>query len=173
MAAETFVTALLLITAIISAGILINAVYPVVWNMAGTFSSASHETDTRMRTDFKIVATYANNTGPSGGGWAKIWMKNIGSSRIGLAEIDKSDVIVGVVGNMNKATLDINNWEPISDNTWNYQLTDYNSNGYWESGETLEVVAFNSQFNPPAGQDVYFQFILPNGVWRSSEFTTS
>jgi len=171
MSAETFVNALFLITAVVAAGILITAVFPIIWNMAGTFSTASHESDTRMRTDFKIVTTYANNTG-IGGGWAKIWMKNIGTSRIGVAEIKQSDIFIGIVGNFNRATLDISNWEPVIDNTWNYQLSDDNNNGYWDSGETLEIIAVSSQFTPPpADQSVYFQFVLPNGVWRSSEFT--
>jgi len=52
MSAETFVNALFLITAVVAAGILITAVFPIVWNMAGTFSTASHESDTRIRTDF-------------------------------------------------------------------------------------------------------------------------
>jgi flagellar protein FlaG len=43
MSSETITTALFLITAVIAAGVLINAVYPVVYNMAGTFSSTTHE----------------------------------------------------------------------------------------------------------------------------------
>ena len=62
MASETFVSAMMLITAVVASAILITAVFPIVWNMVSTFSSASHETDTRMRTDFKIVTTYANHS---------------------------------------------------------------------------------------------------------------
>ena len=72
MSSETITTALFLITAVIAAGVLINAVYPVVYKMAGTFSSTTHESDTRMRTDFKVISTVAT------GSTAQIWMKNIG-----------------------------------------------------------------------------------------------
>ncbi len=64
---------MMLITAVVASAILITAVFPIVWNMVSTFSSASHETDTRMRTDFKIVTTYASGTTDVG----KIWIKNI------------------------------------------------------------------------------------------------
>ena len=61
MSAETFTTAMFLITAVIAAGVLVNAIFPVVYNMAGTFSSASHESDQRLRTDFKVVFTSASD----------------------------------------------------------------------------------------------------------------
>jgi flagellar protein FlaG len=171
LAAETFVTALLLITAIISAGILINAVYPVVWNMAGTFSSASHETDTRMRTDFKIVASHASSS--SSGGRATIWMKNIGTNRIGTSEIDKSDIFIGLTGDFTRADNFLGpDLTPVANREWSYHLSDAPTNGFWDPGETLEISVWSSQFINPE-LPVYFQFVLPNGVWRSTEFTTS
>jgi flagellar protein FlaG len=138
--------------------------------MAGTFSSASHETDTRMRTDFKIVATQA--TYSISGGLAKIWMKNIGTNPVGIPEIRQSDVFIGLVGNFQRA----NYMSPITDNEqWNYKfdgfLEDTNNNGYWDTGETLEIDATSAWFTA-SDQRVYFQFVLPNGVWRSTEFTT-
>jgi len=42
MSSETFTTAMFLIAAIISAGVLINAVFPVVYTLAGTIASSSH-----------------------------------------------------------------------------------------------------------------------------------
>jgi len=78
MSSETFTTAMFLIAAIISAGVLVNAVFPVVYQLSGTISSSSHQVDQRMRTDVKIVATYASDTSDT----AKIWLKNVGTSRI-------------------------------------------------------------------------------------------
>lgn len=180
MAAETFVTALLLITAIISAGILINAVYPVVWNMAGTFSSASHETDTRMRTDFKIVATQATSSYSGTSGLAKIWVKNIGTNSIGRPEIEQSDVFIGRVGNFQRAQFDtLNPYLPIppppplpADKYWIYYLADTNSNNQWDIGETMEIDSMVPGIDT-IGIPIYFQLVLPNGVWRSSEFTST
>ena len=99
MSSETITTALFLISAVIAAGVLINAVYPVVYNMAGTFSSTTHESDVRMRTDFKVISTVASAGSP---GTSQVWMKNIGSERIPLTDIRKSDVFFGEVGNFDR-----------------------------------------------------------------------
>ncbi len=45
MSAETITTALFLITAVVASAVLINAVYPVIQTMTGTFSSSTHESD--------------------------------------------------------------------------------------------------------------------------------
>lgn len=99
MSAETFTTAMFLITAVIAAGVLINAVFPVVYTMAGTFQSATHESDQRLRTDFKIVTTFGKSPPTS---TVQVWMKNVGSQSIPLAEIQKSDVFCGEVGNFGR-----------------------------------------------------------------------
>jgi archaeal flagellar protein FlaG len=169
MSAETFTTAMFLITAVIAAGVLVNAVFPVVYNMAGTFSSASHESDTRMRTDYKIVATTASGTS------ATIWMKNIGSQRIAVADIRRSDVFCGAVGNFVRLDyVDVDDPSKLSDGEWTEFLKDLNTpaNGYWDTGETLQV-SLKTTSLPATGNPVYFQFVLPNGVWRSNEFTAS
>ena len=161
---------MMLITAVVASAILITAVFPIVWNMVSTFSSASHETDSRMRTDFKIVTTYASS-GPTGG-FARVWMKNIGTNTIGWAEVNQSDVFIGQVGIFERATLNLGTLPSINNNEWAYRIADTNSNGFWDPGETLEVDAGSPHFTA-SGQSVYFQFVLPNGVYRSSEFTTS
>lgn len=170
MSADTFVSALFIITAVVAAGILINAVYPIVWTSASTFSSSAHDTDTRMRTDFKVVTTYASSGG--GGGVAKVWMKNIGSVQIGTDEIESSDVFIGITGNFDRATLNKLLWPPNINKQWNYRLYDDNGNTLWDTGETLEVDAASTLFTS-SGLPVHFQFVTPNGILRSAEFTTT
>ena len=155
MSSETITTALFLITAVIAAGVLINAVYPVVYNMAGTFSSTTHESDVRMRTDFKVIAAVADSS------TAQIWMKNIGSERIPEAVIQNGDVFFGKTGSFNR----------IDNSAWTEDLSDTNNNGLWDTGETLKIT-FPSG-GTTSGEEVYFQFSLPNGVWRSYTFTVS
>jgi flagellar protein FlaG len=163
MSAETFTTALFLITAVIAGGVLINAVFPVVYTMAGTFQSSTHESDMRLRTDFKIVTTF----GRSSTSVVQVWMKNVGSQNIPLVEIQKSDVFCGEVGNFGRlAYIDGN---PAA-GQWTEVLSDLNTNNYWDPGETLEVYA-KPTIMPASGGLVYFQFVLPNGIWRSNEFT--
>ncbi|MEI7858025.1 MAG: flagellin [Methanomicrobiales archaeon] len=170
MSAETFTTAMFLITAVIAAGVLINAVFPVVYTMAGTFQSATHESDQRLRTDFKIVTTVARESTSD----VHVWMKNIGSQRIPLADIQKSDVFCGGVGNFGRlsytdpppALLLTGHWTAI------FTDGDLNSNGFWDPGETLEVYAMPSVMFSN-GDMMYFQYVLPDGIWRSNEFTAS
>ena len=166
MSAETFTTAMFLITAVIAAGVLINAVLPVIYTAAGSFSASSHESDLRLRTDFKIVTTFANST------HATVWMKNIGSQRISYADIQRSDVFCGPVGNFGRLIY-VDDWRPPV-GYWTELLSDLNvpPNNYWDPGETLEVIAQPSTM-PSTGDIVYFQFVLPNGIWRSNEFTVS
>ena len=64
MSSDTFTTAMFLITAVLAAGVLINAVFPVVYQMAGTFNSATHASDVRLRTDFSIITTFAGGNPP-------------------------------------------------------------------------------------------------------------
>jgi len=175
MSAETFVNALFLITAVVAAGILITAVFPIVWNMASTFSAASHESDTRMRTDFKIVTYYANAKDQV----AHIYLKNIGSSRISVDELQNSDVFYGMVGNFSRlaytseGTVTWGKWAYIG---YNGTETSYdrNMNMVWETGETIQIIAIPEVSHQPNLNDfAYFQFIIPNGVWRSVEFLVS
>jgi len=169
MSAETFTTAMFLITAVIAGGVLINAVFPVVYNMASTFSSATHESDQRLRTDFKIVTYYASSSG-----YAQVWMKNIGSSRVPLIDItERSDVFCGAVGDFDHLTYAASGQNA---GTWtvdfNQAQYDTNTNNYWDPGETIKITAYTSKISSP-GTMVYFQFVLPDGIWRSTEFTAS
>jgi archaeal flagellar protein FlaG len=169
MSAETITTALFLITAVVASAVLINAVYPVIQNMAGTFSSSTHESDVRIRTDFKIIATSANQSA----GTAQVWMKNIGSERISLAEIQRADVFCGAVGSFDHLAY-TNTSGSLGDKQWTADFGpgyDLNTNKFWDSGETLKVTA--KTVIPSTGNNVYFQFALPNGIWRSNEFTAS
>jgi flagellar protein FlaG len=169
MSSETITTALFLITAVVAAGVLINAVYPVVQGMASTFSSTTHESDVRMRTDFKVISTVASAGSP---GTAQVWLKNIGSEQIPLASIEKSDVFCGAVGSFDR--LSYTDSSP-SDGEWTEDFSsphyDLDGNSQWDPGETVKITARTTI--PATGNKVYFQFALPSGVWRSNEFTVS
>jgi hypothetical protein len=104
-------------------------------------------------------------------------MKNIGTARIGTPEIETADVYVGKSTDFTKAALNSPVYPPLnrpSTNRWAYKIWEQTgTNNLWEPGETLQVDAF---FNWPStsplnSQAVYFQFTLPGGTSRSSEFT--
>ncbi|MDK2915953.1 MAG: archaeal flagellar protein FlaG [Euryarchaeota archaeon] len=165
MSSETFTTAMFLIAAIISAGVLINAVFPVIYTLSNTISSSSHNVDERLSTDVRIVTTYASSSGHT----AKIWLKNIGTGRIPDASIQRADVFLGSQGDFirltQSATLDEES------GTWKYEILD-DANNYWDPGETLYIEAMTTQI-PVKGDIVYFQFVLPSGLSRSTTFTAS
>jgi flagellar protein FlaG len=172
MSAETFTTAMFLITAVIAAGVLINAVFPVVYTMAGTFQTSTHASDQRLRTDFQIVTTLANYNGGTTPGKVQVWMKNIGSARVVYSDFTTgSDVFAGQDGNFARLTYSST---PGADGTWGATLYDTNNNNYWDPGETLLITAYTSKVPAPpsegGGNNVYFQYILPDGIWRSTDF---
>ncbi|KUG19152.1 hypothetical protein ASZ90_011144 [hydrocarbon metagenome] len=158
MSSETFTTAMFLIAAIISAGVLINAVFPVIYTMSGTIASSSHQADQRIRTDVKIVNAYASANEQE----AHIWLKNIGTSRIAESEIGRSDVFIGVPGN----------FERLSAGSWTYSIVD-DTNNYWDPGETIHITAQSNRLPGNRGDVVYFSFVLSTGLSRSIEFSAS
>jgi flagellar protein FlaG len=170
MSSETITTALLLITAVVAAGVLISAVYPVVYTMAGSFSSTTHASDVRMRTDFKVISTVAS------GSTARVWMKNVGSEAVPYAEIQRSDVFCGAAGDFERLSYSAAGPASLSSGEWSEDFLDpaydLNGNRMWDTGETVKITA-ETDLIPAFGQQVYFQFSLPSGVWRTGEFTVS
>ncbi len=158
MSSETIVTALFLISAVIAAGVLINAIFPAIYRTADTFGSVSSQADTEMRTDFKIVNTYAKDND------AKIWLKNVGSARLHTNEVNDIEIFIGAVGNFDRL--------PPGSRT--YTIED-NTNSYWDPGETLTFVITDSELVSRAGSggDVYLSIVVPNGVSRTQVFTKS
>jgi flagellar protein FlaG len=155
MSSETIVTALFLISAVIAAGVLISAIFPAIYRTADTFGSVSHEADTQMRTDAKIVNGYSNSSQ-----WATVWLKNVGTSRIGTGELDDGDIFVGVPGNFERQSLQ------------GKYVIEGNGNGFWDPGETLTIRVYSALIPSTSGNVVYFSAVLPNGVKRSIEFTS-
>jgi len=158
MSSETIVTALFLISAVIAAGVLINAIFPSIYRTADTFGSVSSQADTKMRTDFRIVNAFANAT------QIKIWLKNVGSARLHTNEINSGDVYAGSPGNFDRKSLSSRYVIPES------------TNSYWDPGETLTITITDSDILsllPGAGDNVYVAVVLPNGVRRDLTFTRS
>jgi archaeal flagellar protein FlaG len=163
MSSDTFTTAMFLITAVVAAAVLINAVFPVIHTMTGTFASSSREADERLRTDIKIINTFAN------GGVAQIWIKNVGTKRIAEGEINQSDVFVGGSTNFESVP---KREGALGENGWDYVILE-DTNAYWDPAETLHITAKSPTIPSVRGGMVYFQFVTVNGVVRTAEFTAS
>ena len=168
MSSETFTTAIFLITAIVAAAILVNAFFPVIYSATSTFTESSQSTDERLRTDMKIVNAHTASDGDS-----KIWIKNIGLIRIADTEIASSDVYFGIPGDFEYMifTTDVTP----SSGEWTFAIREDSGtpNEYWDSGETLEITLAVDSSTFSTGDYAYFQFVLPNGVSASTQYTVS
>lgn len=132
MSSETIVTALFLIAAVVAAGVLINAIFPVISRTTETFGSVSHTTDTQIRTDIKIVNHFGKTPD------AQVWLKNIGSSRISANDLDNSDVFIGGVGNL--AALPFRAVMIFPEDP---------TGQWWDPGETLHITLNNPAYLHP------------------------
>ena len=92
-------------------------------------------------------------------------MKNIGSERIALADIQRSDVFCGAVGNFDH--LSYTSGIP-GDKQWTEEFGpgyDLNANSFWDPGETLKITAKTSFLLQETRSFSSLHF--PNGIWRS------
>ena len=167
MSSETFTTAMFLMAAIISAGVLINAVFPVIYTLSGTIASSSHKVDERLSTDVKIVTTYANGDDKN----ARIWLKNVGTGRIADADVRKGDAFLGGQGNFVRLTWKEKDPGTLANGEWTHRILE-DTNNYWDPGETLYIEGKAAEV-PAKGDIVYFQFVLPSGLSRTTTFTAS
>jgi flagellar protein FlaG len=156
MSSETIVTALFLISAVIAAGVLINAIFPAIYRTADTFGSVSTQAETKMRTDFRIVNTFADNT------TVKVWLKNVGSARLHVNEIDNGDIYTGNPGYFERWSLK---------GLYVLYHKDNIDNSYWDPGETLAITKTDIGSYLKYSDDVYVAIVLPNGVRRELTFT--
>ncbi len=162
MSSETIVTAIFLITAIVAAGVLTSQIFPAIYTMSSTFTSSSQKADTTMRTDMIIVNTFADTAGN-----AQVWLKNTGTSRIYLKDLNVSTIFIGTPGNFETVPLN-----DLSADGWNYDILD-NTNLYWDQGETLHVMVKSDKIPAVSSGVVYFQIVLFDGTKRSEQFTVS
>ncbi|MDI9633112.1 MAG: flagellin [Methanolinea sp.] len=153
MSSETIVTALFLISAVIAAGVLINAIFPAIYRTADTFGSVTTQAETKIRTDFRIVNTFANSTA------VKVWVKNVGSARIHANELDNGDLYAGNPGNFERWSL-----------KGLYDRAEL-GNSYWDPGETLTLTKTDIGSYLAGSDDVYVAIVLPNGARREMSFS--
>ncbi|MBP2145179.1 flagellar protein FlaG [Methanofollis sp. W23] len=159
MSSETITTAIFLITAVVAAAVLVNAIFPIIYTVSDTASSASHAADERLRTDVKIINTFAS----AGGHDARIWLKNTGTSRISAAALNTSDIFIGAPGDFDRVSQGTDGWEAT--------ILDGDVD-YWLPGETVRIDIMDNLLIPDTkGDSVYFQVVLPGGAARTKEFT--
>jgi flagellar protein FlaG len=160
MSSETIVTAIFLITAVVAAGVLASQVLPAVFSMSGTFTSSTHQVDTRIRTDISIVNTFANTSR-----YAQVWIRNIGDQRLSTNDLDGSFIFIGAPGDFENVPKN-----DLSTDGWTYDIIG-DGNTYLDPGEMLHITVRSDRIPAASGGDVTFQIVLTNGVKRSEDFT--
>ncbi|HVP25283.1 MAG TPA: flagellin [Methanomicrobiales archaeon] len=171
MSSETIVTAIFLITAVVAAGILTSQIFPAIYTMSSTVTVTSQKVDQQMRTDFIIIHTFASSD-PALQHQARVWLKNTGTSRIFLSDLNMSTIFIGTPGAFVTMSGKDITAPPPADGKWSYDILD-NTNPYWDEGETLDII-MNSAVIPATRSDVVsFQLVLYDGTKQSEQFTVS
>ncbi|HVN65671.1 MAG TPA: flagellin [Methanomicrobiales archaeon] len=163
MSSETIVTAIFLITAVVAAGILTSQVFPAIYTMSGSVSTSARSADQSLRTDIAIVNSFSLN----GTGEAHVWLKNTGSTKMQVPDLEMSSIFVGNPGNIGMVKLN----DPAEG--WSYEILENQNNGYWDPKETLSITVKSARIPGDYRSTVYFQIVLPDGTKRSEEFTVS
>jgi flagellar protein FlaG len=156
MASEAISSSILLIGAIVGAAFLITAILPAIFSAGDTFGTVSSSAESKMRTDFQIVNTYASAT------TVKIWMKNTGSNRIASYDLTKSSVFYGKNNAIDTLTYNSGG------GAGNYYYSPTGSQ-YWGIGETMAIIIDTSGIVD--GDVLYFSLSLPNSVRRTITFS--
>jgi len=158
MASEAISSSIMIIGAVLGAAVLITAILPAIFSAGDTFGTVSSSAEQKLKTDFRIVNTYAIDNSPD---VVKVWLKNVGANRISVSEIQNSDVFFGVNNQVSQKSYS-------SGFTYSLKGT---ADGYWDIGETLEITIVTPSIS--SGNQIYFSFALPNSVRRTTTFSTN
>ena len=158
MASEAISSSILLIGAVLGAAFLVTAILPAIFSAGDTFGTTSSMAENKIRTDFRIVNTFANDD------TVKIWMKNVGASQISVNDVYKSDVFYGTSSSISRYTYSTSTPDP---NEFTFTATLPAGNTYWDIGETLEIGMYHLTV---PDDSLSFTFALPNSVRRAVTF---
>lgn len=157
MSGEAISSSILLIGAAVGAAFLVVAILPVIFSAGDTFGTVSSTVDSKMRTDFQIINTYAVAGGPVD---VLVWLKNTGSNRISLYDVQQSTVFYG-------RNNQVEAYSYKSGGGVGFFDVDPSS-GYWQIGGTLEITVHDVTIAD--GDVLYFSLSLPNSVRRTTTF---
>jgi hypothetical protein len=142
---KVIVTALLLVSGVISAVFVFNTLFPVVIQSSDAIVSMERQADDRLKTQIEII--HAAQTGDT----VVLWVKNVGSVRI--MGVDSSDLFFGPQGNF--ARLPYGVGTP----SWQYGV----ENGTeWDPAATIRITI--SGYSPLNSGRYFVKLVLPNGI---------
>jgi len=161
MAESVITVSIITIACVISATMLVSAVYPAVNRATTSMVSTNQLLTERIQTGCEIIAE-ANNSS-----YAYIWVKNTGSRAI--PQIDKSDLFFGELNNFRRIPFD-SACTAASSPCWNYHIeNDNNDNDKWDVGETINITINNGEELTPG--EYYIHIVLYNGISDEDRFS--
>ena len=156
MAQDVITSAILIIAAIISVVVLINAVYPALFAATGSITSATGTAGDRVKSDLRVVMSSPVNSTA-----IQVWVKNVGSAKVPADEISYTDVYFGDQDRGSMARASVNS---TSGFWWTYSIDETDGDGNWDQGETIQMTIFDdsgSRFTPG---DHAIRLVLFNGA---------
>lgn len=158
---------LLIIAAIVSVVVVINAVLPSIQRTSSDITAASDVVGTRIRSDVRIIET----SGVDGNDYAQIWAKNVGASNI--PQIERTDVFFGEVNNFERIVYDELDTcpnpvpPPRTESCWQYEIE---NDTRWTPASTVRITVYLA-YNLAAGTEYVVTLVLPTGITASKTFT--
>ena len=157
MTETAITTAMITIACVVSASLLVSAIFPALHRASSSVVSSSTLLGERIETSIDIIAE-TNDTSH-----AYIYVKNIGAS--GITQIDCSDIFFGKTNNFQRIPYDASLSATPS---WSYVIENDGGNGQWDGGETVNVTIKTAGIT---SGDYFVKMILHNGI--SAEDTYS
>jgi flagellar protein FlaG len=160
MADEAISTAILTVATIIAALVLVNAMYPSLYNASSALLSMNDRTADRIRTDLTVLTEWYPAAHPADDIRLEAWVKNTGSTTITAKDLGMSDLFL-YTGNRTSVRI------PGSD--WSWELLNGEGDPNWATTETIRLTV---HFDP-AGSDNgnwRLRLVLPNGVYAEDSF---
>ena len=157
MSETAITTAMITIACVVSASMLVSAIFPALNRASSSVVSTSTLLGERIETSIDIIAE-TNDTSQ-----AYIYVKNIGASSI--TQIDSSDIFFGKTNNFQRIPY---NASLSTTPSWSYAIENDDGDGQWDGGETVNVTIKTAGIT--AG-DYFVKMIVHNGI--STEDTYS
>jgi hypothetical protein len=160
---------LLMIAAIVSMVVVINAVLPSVQRTSNDIVAASDVVGNRLRSDVKVIEA----AGVDGNDVVLIWAKNVGAANI--PQIDKLDVFFGPTANFERIGYDDTTdcvtppVPPRPSPCWQYQIE---NDTKWSPYATVRLSLY-LDYNLASGTEYVITIVLPNGITAKKIFSIS
>lgn len=167
---KVLTTVLLVVAAVVTAVMVINAVYPAVGETSSALSSISSKTTDMIKSQISII--HATGELDQNGNWQDInsdgdfdifvWIKNTGT--VTIDDIGNTDVFVGHAGEWTR--IDYVDYAGGNYPRWKYTI---DSGTEWTQASTLEIeIGYSS---PLLSGEYQVKITIPNGLTDEYNFS--